>query len=99
MNYIYDEHENVYASMRKWQHDSTEKLQKQLLYLYLGLAFLTLLSKTYVKLKYLMLLLNLSPFIWQGYQKILLGYWSDPKVKKNSISRRPALIPIPFLHF
>lgn len=72
MNYIYGEHENVYVSMRKWQHDSTEKAQEQLLYLYLGLAFLTLLSKMYVKLKYLMLLLNLSPLFGKAIRKFYL---------------------------
>lgn len=45
-------------------------------------AFLPLLSETYIYLKYLMLVLNLSSFIWQMYQKILLGSWSYPKVKK-----------------
>lgn len=58
------------------------KRQKMPLLSVFRACFLTPFSSTRIKLKYLMLVLSLSSFIWQMYQKILFGYWSYPNVKK-----------------
>lgn len=57
-------------------HGSLGKAKTEFLSLALELALCSMFSKTYIKLKHLNLILNLSSFTWQMYQKILFGYWS-----------------------